>query len=249
MNTTSDSRFTDEEFASFKDSLQAGNARFPSKRYILQKLDDVHALLATEWTEANISYKIKRVNAMRNKFDNYGRDRITRRREEASKRGDEASVARFDHELMAYDAGSQSKPLAPSKGLAQQERLAQLNRANREANKEEIRKAQIAHKQAQQKLRDEAIAKARKREAEAAEAAKNKLLQVPGKEGDDLFGDGSEVSRAATPVNGTATPKKGGSRAGTPMNGNKERKPFTLRKKNIEDDVLADMDLGIDIDI
>ena len=33
---------------------------------------------------------------------------------------------------------------------------------------------------------------------------------------DDLFGDGSDISRSGTPVNGISTPQK---RAGTPLNG------------------------------
>jgi len=248
----SDSRFTEGEFGEFQSALTADGIRLPNKRQIGHKLDDIHALLEHQWTEEDIQNKINKSNAMRIKHLNFGRDRIIKRRDEAASRGDDAVVARCNQELTTYDAGGPKPELkagaSPANRHAQQERLAQLNRQNRKLNSEEVRKAQIATKRAEQKARDEAIARARKAESEkAAAATKNSSLAIP----DDLFGDASDISRAGTPgVSANGSPKKGMSRAGTPANGVPEKKKFgQFRKKNLDDDVIAGMDLGIEIDI
>lgn len=123
-----------------------------------------------------------------------------------------------------------------------------LNRANRKANIEEVRRALVAEKKAEQKAR--ALAAVKKQADEAAKkaaeeaAAVKASLKVPGANMDDLF-DGSDASRANTPVGGASTPKR--SRAGTPL---KERKSIaTFKKRTLDDDVIASMDLGIEIDI
>lgn len=250
----SDSKFTEGEFAEFRNALSADGVRFPTRTQIGRKLDDIHALLDHQWTDEDIQNRLNKDKAMRAKHMNFGRDRIIRRRDEAASRGDDTVVARCNQELAAYDAGGPKPDLkvgvAPNNRHAQQERLAQLNRQNRKLNSEEVRKAQIATKRAEQKAREEGIARQRKLEEEkvAAAAAKSSSLAVP----DDLFGDASDISRAGTPgVSGNGTPKKGPSRAGTPANGGAaEKKKFgQFRKKNLDDDVIAGMDLGIEIDI
>lgn len=244
----SDGKFTEMELVEFKKALETDNLRFPTRKQTNAKLSDIHALIEHQWTETDIQAKLDRSNAMKTKFLNYGRDRIIRRRDEAASRGDDAVVAKCNQELAAYDgANAAAKTNGPSKKDLQQERLAQLNKQNRKINSEEVRKAQLASKRAEQKARDEAIAKAKKRDAEKAAAAKNGSLAIP----DDLFGDGSDISRAGTPgLSAAGTPKRGMSRAGTPMNGVKpERKLGEFKKKHLDDDLMAGMDLGIDIDI
>lgn len=243
----SDSKFTEPEFDQYKASLTEDNQRLPTTRFLDQKCADITALIDHRWTDPEIELKMQARKSMEKKFHSYGRDRIIRRREEALAKGDEVYVARLDQELIQYDIGAAAKAATklatPNKALVQQDRLAALNKANRKANSEEIRRVQIAEKRQVQKSREAAMARAKKAEAdaaEAAEAAKNKLLGIPGKT-DDLFGDASDVSRAGTPALA-----KGLSRAGTPM---KEKKLGHFRKKNMEDDAIAAMDLGIEIDI
>ena len=70
---------------------------------------------------------------------------------------------------------------------------------------------------------------------------------------DDLFGSSSNPgSRAGTPLgrrsatpNRTATPN----RPGTPVNRDKITGLPKIGKRNMDDDVIASMDLGIEIDI
>ncbi len=101
-------------------------------------------------------------------------------------------------------------------------------------------------------------------------ARKSKKHLAPGV--DELFEGGSDISRAGTPVNGTGTPKVAASisRAETPnpvtiANGTprsstptinvlkpaaeKKKGLPVIRKAALDDEILANMDLGIDIDI
>jgi len=239
----SDSSFTEAEFERFKAAQSADSLRLPSKKALVSKLDDIHSLLEYQWTDEDIQKKINRTNALQAKFANYGREKIEKRREEAASRGDDTTVAKCDAELAALGSGSGAAKAAQAAAnaakqngkLAQQERLAALNRANRKANSEDVRKAQLAEKRVLQKAREEAAAKARRE----AEGAKEKLLAVP----DDLFGDASDISRTGTPANGM-------SGTSTPIN--EKLKKTTLggfKKKPKDEDIIADMDLGIDIDI
>lgn len=222
--------------------MAADNMRVPKRAYLHQKLDDIHKLIDSLKTEEDISTKIRNANAVQARAKAYERERIVKRRDAALTNNDDATVAKCDAELAVFDGKSTARPPPKAANTSaksardQQERLAALNKANRKANSEEIRKAQIAEKRAQQKLREEAIARARKAEEEA-KAAKEKHLGV------DLFGDaGSDISRTATPVNGT--PKRGS----TPANG-VPKKLGTFSRKKLDDDVIGAMDLGIDIDI
>jgi hypothetical protein len=84
-------------------------------------------------------------------------------------------------------------------------------------------------------------------------AKKAKTHLAPGV--DDLFEGGSDISRSGTPVNGAGTPKQAGTpRSSTPVNllrpVQKDKKGIpTIRKAALDDEVLARIDLGIEIDI
>ncbi|KAF2465556.1 plus-3-domain-containing protein [Lindgomyces ingoldianus] len=119
------------------------------------------------------------------------------------------------------------------------QRLAEINRQNRKANSEQIRKALIEERHAElraRKAREKAFQKQKQEEQE-----KSKLLQVPGSNIDDLF-EGSDRSRSATPAV---------VRAGTPAKSTQEKKGGipTFRKRKMDDDIISSMDLGIDIEI
>ncbi|KAF2155092.1 plus-3-domain-containing protein [Myriangium duriaei CBS 260.36] len=244
----SDGKFTSSEFAEFKNTLSEDGIRFPTRRQIDGKLAELKSMVNHQWTEADIQAKMDKKWHKQKAYTDYHRERITRRRDDAARRGDDATVARCNKDLADLDASgvvSTSKTASPIKKEDQQTRLAQLNKANRKTNSEEIRKALIAESVAKQKARLAAIAKLKEEEERkkaAADAAAQNGLKVPGSV-DDLFGDGSDISRAGTPRNGT-------SRAGTPMNGVKEKKAFgQFSRKKMDDEVIAAMDLGIDIDI
>ena len=155
---------------------------------------------------------------------------------------------------------------AGSGGSTNQDRLAALNQKNRGKNAEEVRRALIEERRKLQAAREQAAVeqKAKLAEKEMVEAAKQakikaeeeakaRLLKLPKDEMADLFGDGSDISRAGTPVGG-GTPRR--SRAGTPINGGlavkKERSGLGqvgMKKKNLDDEVIGNLDLGIDVEI
>ncbi|KAF4550443.1 Plus-3 domain-containing protein [Elsinoe fawcettii] len=245
FSACSDGKITQSEFDEYTSTLNSDGVRLPTKRQLAAKCDDERTLIEHRFTDSEIQVKITKASKMRKAFDDFNRDRLVRRRDEAAGRGDDATVARCNKELASFDAGiPYAKNGSPVKKQDQQSRLAELNKANRKANSEEIRKALIADKMRQERARALATAKQKEedeRKKAAEEAAKaNGGLKVPG---DDLFGDASDMSQAGTP-------RKGRSRAGTPMNGIKEKKVLgQFSKKKMDDEVIASMDLGIDIDI
>ena len=262
----SDSRFTPAEFDRYIATLKKDNMRVPSKKLINQKLDDINALLNHQWTEDDIQNKINKQRAMAEKHSpaNQARlqvEKLENRRTIAEEEGDDGEVARCDVEIAALQnsqsngsvAAHKASPAKPGKSEKQreQDRLAALNHQTRRTNTEEVRKALVEEKRRLAKARERAMAESKAKRAAAAAA--NSGLKVPGNEMKDLFGEGSDVSRAVTPVDGT--PKI--SRAGTPVVGGlvvKEKKKGPLGAvrgvSRIEDEVLGGLDLGIeDIDI
>jgi RNA polymerase-associated protein RTF1 len=135
---------------------------------------------------------------------------------------------KFRHLLQAAEPS-----LVKNRSMDQQQKLRIRNELNRKQNSEDVRRALVTEKNRQR-------AAARRRQAEAAklEAEKSKdSLAVPKNDIDGLFSEGSDISRAATPVQGrpVVQQKKGGMPS--------------FSKVCLDDDILATIDLGIDIDI
>lgn len=237
--------FSDADLAQFTTMVKSDDnkLRMPSRRQLQSKIDDLDEnLVRLQWTDALIQQRLDRTAEMRKKLQNMMRDRIVRRRTDAESRGDELVVARCDQELADFDGGvkpaSQSKAeVVDTKDMSQQERLAALNRERRNKNAQEVREAQLAEKRAAQKVRD---ARARLR---AEDAEKIRASQSSGAEedGDDLFGEEDAI--------GTPAKVKREQRSVTPSGIKREKSIGGLRKKNMDDDFIASMDLGIEIDI
>jgi len=142
--------------------------------------------------------------------------------------------SKFSH-LLHRNHSDAPAPKIPTQSEAAANRLAELNRQNRKAEQERIRKAQIEERQEKLKARKRAEQDARRKKAEEEQKMKEKekrdLLAV-----DDLF-DG-ESSRASTPKP-NAVEKKKTERKGLP----------TFRKPKMDDDIIASMDIGVDIEI
>ena len=269
--------------------MAAESLPIPTKSFLISKIENINNLLNHRFTEDEIQQKLRRSGVLQNRFASIERIQINNRRNEAEARGDEAAIAKCDAELAALDgpklAFGTSLNGSPRKAPAvtapsQQERLAILNRANRKANQQEVRKAQQAERKAEAAVqaaveRGEAAANpfARvKTRAKVHYDVKNDSLAPPAPAVsqvlDELFEGNSDRSRAGTPLStrgtntplkvGTpkriATPKAGTSRAGTPLltkqdSGEKKVGIPTIRKRNMDDDLIAAMDLGIEIDI
>ena len=171
----------------------------------------------------------------------------------------EAELAALENNALAradLNGGSaaiklKASPMKAAGVTTQQERLALLNAKNRGKNADDVRKALLEERRKLHKERERTKAEAA---AKAAETERKQFLGVPAKSDlSELFGD-SDMSRAGTPMSGTSTPmlKARRSRAGTPaLNGVKKEKSGLgmVGKKKGMDDELADLDLGIDVEI
>lgn len=243
----------------------------PTKRFLISKIDDINKLLSHQFTEEEIQEKLKRSGVLQNKFASLERASIVARRKAAEDRGDEAAIAKLDAELAALDGPklafgtSLRKPLPKSEtaspGLSQQERLALVNRANRKANTQDVRKAQVIERK-QEALarlaveRGEAIQNpfARvKTRAKTYHDAKGDSLAVPSG-AIDYASNSQDNSRAGTPLTPAraksplqdGTPK----RSGTPLHVAEKISGLPrIGKRNMDDDIFAAMDFGIEIDI
>ncbi|KAK5120627.1 hypothetical protein LTR85_005985 [Meristemomyces frigidus] len=279
FSACSDSKFTDQEFDRYVTTMKKENQRVPKKTYLEARLQDIHKLLNTEWTDELLSKKFANQRAMERKHDpanaaRLKREKIVKRKMEAEEGGDAEEIMRCDAELAALENSSHSitngsngfKGSSAKKDFAaatvparQQDRLAALNQKNRGKNAEEVRKALLEEKRKLQAAREQAVAEAKAKAAN--EAAKKKaeedakLLAVPKNDMSDLFGEGSDISRAGTPVNGAVRSPGKRSRAGTPLGGlRKERSGLgkvvgAIKKKSLDDDVIGSLDLGIDVEI
>ena len=245
------------------------NLPLPTKSYLLSKIADINALINHRFTDAEIQEKLRRAGVLQSKFASLERPAIINRRRDAEARGDEAVIARLDAELAVLDGpklafGTTLQKAAPkptTSGPSQQERLAALNRANRKANTHDVRKAQHAERKA------EALAR---KAIERGEAVQNPFARVktrakvhydvggnslaPPKAAharDDLFEDPSkDNSRAGTPSSARSTTPI---QPGTP---NFRRSPPAAKgqlpkigTRNLDDEIIGSMDLGIEIDI
>lgn len=226
----------------------------PVLSYLSAKCDGIHALLNRTWTAEQIEEKLRRSGVVATQHGVQVRERLIDARKTAVEDGDEAAIARIDQEIATLDGPkiNYGGPVVPLKAPApkvptQQDRLAALNRANRKANQEEIRKAQLAEKKREQKLqeavmRGEAVANPFARVKTRAKVVYD--VTPTAKAVDDLFGEASDISRAATPVPplAAAATKNG---VGVVKTG-----PASLaRQKKMDDEIMASMDLGIEIDI
>ncbi|KAJ9636138.1 uncharacterized protein PV06_04255 [Exophiala oligosperma] len=248
------SKFTEEEWRRYRVVMANDDLKLPTKKFINSKLDKINQLLKHRFTEDEIDARMRIQNELTEK--------ITRAREkEILKEEIKGAIAEGNDEL-AEELENKLANIVPMKlafGTSlfrsdsnevsqEQERIAELNRRNQRLNAENIRKAQLAEMRAR----------------------RTKKHLAPGV--DELFEGGSDISRTGTPINGAGTPKlaAGLSRAATPnpttlANGTPRSstpttnglKPTTEKKKGLpvirkaalDDEILANMDLGIDIDL
>lgn len=142
-------------------------------------------------------------------------------------------------------------PKIATQAELESQRIAEINRQNKKSESERVRQALVEERRQAQAKRKQMEKEARaKKEAQEAKrkADEEKAAQRTGF--DDLF-DGD--SAAGTPRAGT--PLNGGSRAGTPKPGEKKKEKElrkgipTFRKPQMDDDLIAAMDFGVEIEI
>ncbi|KAL8828348.1 MAG: hypothetical protein Q9170_006641 [Blastenia crenularia] len=260
----STSKFTEEDLNEYKNQMLANDQPLPTKPTLISKINDINKLINHQFTDQEIQQKLERSGVLQQRFATIERAALVDRRRKAEARGDEAAVAKCNEAIAELDGPklafgtSLYKEPPKSAGPTQQERLAELNRANRKANTEEVRKAQRAERRADAVNRraierGEAVAnpfarvKTRPRTTWDADGERLAPPKPAAKGVDDLFESGSKDNSRA------------GSRASTPMQSGGVKVPQQAQEKvnglpkvgrrNVDDDIIGAMDLEIDIDI
>ena len=236
------SKFTDDEWRRYRVVMANDEKKLPTKGMIARKLTDINTLISHRFNEAEISEKmhkqdglLRRINKVEEKTE------LEERKNRALEADDYDEVEAINEKLAAITPMKLAHGTSLMKTTTvhinrEQERLAELNKRNEKINAENVRKAQLAEM----------------KKRPTKKPVGNGLL-VPTASGlDDLF-DGSDISRSGTPVNGSRS-FNGTPRAGTPVSllkaATKDKKGIpTIRKAALDDEILANMDLGIEIEI
>jgi RNA polymerase-associated protein RTF1 len=233
----------------------------PTKPFLELKLRDVDSVVNHRFTDAELQEKLRRSGALAQRTAPIERISINNRRRIAEDRGDEAAIAKCDAELAALngpklrygtslvDPKAQGPALPTQK--SQQDRLAELNARNRKQNKEDVRKAQLAERKAE-RLSREAV--------QRGEAVQNPFARVKtyAKTHHDVNNKGltpnqqitsRNVSRSGTPAATTPKPEETKPHYPSPPQKFTASGMPILSNRNMDDEIIAAMDLGIDIEI
>ncbi|EKD13725.1 uncharacterized protein L3040_005659 [Drepanopeziza brunnea f. sp. 'multigermtubi'] len=253
----SDQPFTEAEWNRYKQTCLVEGVPLPTKPKLIQKVQDINALIHRSWTEAELQEKLTKSGALIQKFLPIERNRLNGLIKEAKANGNDAKVEQYQQELDALEVpklayGTSLRP-SPKKssvapGMSQQDRLALLNRQNRAKNAEEVRQAQINERRAARKIQA-AVA----RGEEVAEDH-SRRLKTRAKFKHDVADAYVEGQSGTNKISAASTPKLAADKPTTPiptlvkMQTEKKGIP-TFRRPLMDDEIIGAMDLGIDIDI
>ncbi|KAF4977845.1 hypothetical protein FZEAL_5688 [Fusarium zealandicum] len=257
----SSGKFSDSELNRYKVTCHNEGVTLPTRAYLMDKIDDINALINHSWTSEEIKARLKKIKDLRRRFDPAERERVARLVEEARERGDDQKVEELQEEL--DQLGTQRLAFRTTLGLSksseapkmqtEQDRLAERNRENRRLNGEAVRKAQL-----KEKARSREIEMAIKR-GEAYQGDMSRRLRTKAKfvydvnESTDKKG---AANGSGTDTPGTSTPKGGSKSQMLPHlaklqeEKHQEKKGIpTIHKPLMDDDVIGSLDLDIDIEI
>lgn len=207
-------------------------------------MDDINGLINRKWTDVEISEKVKKQQALMDRFSGAERSKIERELAQARARGNHDLAEELQDKLdkmpaprLAFQTtlkkNSPAKPSTPS----QQDRLAEKNALNRQLNAKAVREAQLAERR-------------RGRDADADGKAHGKLAR-----GDSTI---SNTSGHNTPANGTPAQKKDKDEVMPHLAKLKEAQlaettakggiPM-IHKTLYDDDIIGALDLELDVEI
>ncbi|OCT47620.1 RNA polymerase II transcription elongation factor Rtf1p [Cladophialophora carrionii] len=260
-------KFTDAEWLRYRSVMANDDLKMPTKAFINSKLDQINRLINHRFTDTDISARIKAQADLTEKITRAGEKADLRERiAEARADGRDELAEELENQLaaivpMKLAFGTSLEKKETSYVNPEQERLAELNRRNQRLNAENVRKAQLAEMRQR---------KAKKTLAPGIDD----LFEG----GSDISRAGTPVNGAGTPklgptlaaaasISRTASPNplslaNGTPRSSTPL-ASGALKPVlsqqqqqkkkgglpTIRKAALDDEIIAQMDLGIDIDI
>jgi RNA polymerase-associated protein RTF1 len=129
--TCSDRPFTEAEWNRYKQVCLSEGLPVPSKPDLVDKIADINALIHRQWTDQEVSEKLRRQNALLAKYTQ--RETVAKQLELARQRGDEEQAAKLQEKLDSLDvprlafrtqlklgpsATSTTSPKKPSAGAA-----------------------------------------------------------------------------------------------------------------------------------
>ena len=235
----------------------------PTKPFLESKLQDVDSVVHHRFTDAELQEKLRRSGVLAQRTAPFERISINNRRRIAEAHGDEAAIAKCDTELAVLNGPKlrygtflvdpkAQQPSAPAE-KSQQDRLADLNARNRKQNREDVRKAQLAERKAE-RLAREAV--------QRGEALQNPFARVKtyAKTHHDVNESlnpnrarpqtvSRDISRSGTPAATTPKPEEPKPRFPSPPQKFTASGMPILSSRNMDDEIIASMDLGIDIEI
>ena len=262
------SKFNEDEFRRYRVTMANEDCKMPTKGTVSKKLVELNQLITYKpKTNDEINARMVRMKAISDKvYRTEEREVINSKLVTARARGNNDLIVELQEQLvnlvplkLAFGTTMGAKVEASPKKAQEASKLAELNRRNEKQNAENVRKAQLAEMHAR---------KARKHLHPGVDDLFEGGSDIS-RAGTPINGIGTpklaaNLSRASTPVptsqaNGSVklgTPANGTPRSGTPvplsMKTGGDRKKGGLpviRKAALDDEILADMDLGIDLDI
>ncbi|ROV94506.1 hypothetical protein VMCG_08130 [Cytospora schulzeri] len=256
----SESPFTDAEWNRYQIICKNDGITLPKKPELMQKVDDINKLLNRSWTDEELSEKLKRQNALRDRFSGAERTNIEREIAEARRHGNEELASELQDKLDSMPAPrlafqttlKKAGPATPS-APTQQDRLAEKNRINRQLNSKLVREAQLAERRKVREM-EEALTRGEEVEGDTSRRVKTKIKFLHKAE-DEAKGASGASTPAAAAANGT--PKAGAQRGELPHMAKLREQAAAGGKGGIpkihqaltDDDVIGALDLDIDEDI
>ncbi|KAK4075455.1 uncharacterized protein Triagg1_4576 [Trichoderma aggressivum f. europaeum] len=253
-------QFTEGELNRYKVTCHNDGVTLPTKDYLVDKIDDINALINHKWTNEEIKARLAKRNELRKRFDPQERQRLANLAEEAAQRGDDQRAEELQEELeklgrerLAFKTSlGPSKNPEATKASSEQDRLAERNRENRRLNQEAVRKAQL-----KEKAKAREIEMALKR-GEVISEDYSRRLRTKAKFVHDVnekVGEKPEAPKdgAGAATNGTKGPS---SSQMLPHLAKLQEKHYsetkglpTIHKPIMDDDVIGALDLEIDVEI
>ncbi|TEA17132.1 RNA polymerase-associated protein RTF1 [Colletotrichum sidae] len=251
----SDGQFTEREYNRYQTTLSVEGIDLPKKQALLDKKAEVANFCDHHLTTYEIDDRIQRKAALRKKFDPKFRERLAQEIEKARFMGNDKKAEELQEqldELKTHVLGYKtSLGDSSAKANPQQDRLADINRKRRLENAEAVRKAQLKEK-ADARRQDQAAGRGEEVGSDLSRRVKTNAKSVH--DGDAAQKASANSSAAGTPAAGT--PKVGAENSTTALpnlaklQAKQQKKGIpTIHKPVMDDEVIASLDLGIDLDI
>lgn len=219
------------------------------------KVDDINTLLNHVWTEAELTAKFKKQNALRMKYSGFERDDLLRQLQVAQRKEDDRLVKEIQEKLdnlevpkLAFKTTLSPPKKATPNAPTQQEKLARLNAQNRKINAEEVRRAQRMERQKTREI------EAKLQRGETIEGDHSRRVRTRMKFVHDVNEYDEEKSKNGTPA--ASTPTEGSSPKVLPhiaklkQQQSEEKSTIPqIHQPITEDDIIGAMDLDIDVEI